>query len=490
VGKLCGWGNTSAYNAFDALLLGGLGVAILAWSRRRFGTWLPGAVTVLSLTTYYLQLDFSQVAQRDWHAAAFTALAMMSLEAAPRPWGYGLSILAQSFAFTIRPQVVTLLPGLLWAVRPTGIRTADRVGSLDRWAHLRLVTIWLFGLAIATGMLFLPLIRDDLLSDLARGLATVLPGSGYGYGTRKLSELGVIVQRVLAHARIWGLVAAIALVWPSTSESTRTSVIGWLLLLGGAVVYLAVTPVLRDYVLHPFWLFWAFLLGILALLLRDAGASSSRYRAVALILVLMVMNVGSIPEACSPARFVSAVEALERGRPVQQPPWGYQHPYGGSVVLFPWADYQATLAYLRTGLPPETRVANALQGIALNGPSGRLPAFPAESITWLFTVRPDDEEKFIATLRATPDSAVVWAPELTGPASASTRFPRLVQVIQELYEPAARFGAIAVWRRRVASGRPVSSSRQRAAPLEIPIRIPGTTYLIRGPRLGFPRQPS
>jgi hypothetical protein len=53
VGKLCGWGNRSAYNAFDALLLGGLGVAILAWSRRRFGTWLLGAVTVLSVTTYY-----------------------------------------------------------------------------------------------------------------------------------------------------------------------------------------------------------------------------------------------------------------------------------------------------------------------------------------------------------------------------------------------------------------------------------------------------
>ena len=47
VGKLCGWGNSLAYNAFDALLLGGFGAAVLAWSRRRFGTWLPGAVTLL-----------------------------------------------------------------------------------------------------------------------------------------------------------------------------------------------------------------------------------------------------------------------------------------------------------------------------------------------------------------------------------------------------------------------------------------------------------
>ena len=46
--------------------------------------------------------------------------------------------------------------------------------------------------------------------------------------------------------------------------------IGWLLLLGGAVAYLAMTPVMRRYVLHVFGLIWAFLLGILALLVREA----------------------------------------------------------------------------------------------------------------------------------------------------------------------------------------------------------------------------
>ena len=29
VGKLCGWGNSLAYNAFDALLLGGFGAAVV-----------------------------------------------------------------------------------------------------------------------------------------------------------------------------------------------------------------------------------------------------------------------------------------------------------------------------------------------------------------------------------------------------------------------------------------------------------------------------
>ena len=158
----------------------------------------------------------------------------------------------------------------------------------------------MFGFAILTGVLFLPLIRQGLLGDLARGITTVLPGSGYSMG--KLSHFGLIVRMTLAHGRVWGLLMAIALLWPSTSESTRTSVLGWLLLLGGAVAYLAITPVMRPYVLHAFWLFWAFLLGILALLVREAAAPSWRFRALALTLVLMVMNVGNIPGACNPAR--------------------------------------------------------------------------------------------------------------------------------------------------------------------------------------------
>ena len=92
-------------------------------------------------------------------------------------------------------------------------------------------------------------------------------------------------------------------------------------------------------------------------------------------------------------------------------------------------------------------MANASKkGIALNGPTGRLPAFPAESVTWLFVVRPSDEDRFITTLHATPDSVVVWAPGVTGPTSVPSQFPRLAQAIRELYEPAARFGAIEVKR--------------------------------------------
>ena len=138
------------------------------------------------------------------------------------------------------------------------------------------------------------------------------------------------------------------------------------------------------------------------------------------------------------------------------------------MILFPWADYQAALAYLRDGLRPGTRVANVLRGVAVNGPSGRLPAFPAESLTWLFVVRPDDEEKFIATLRHARFGRGLGA-ELKGDASATSRFPRLVRVIRELYEPETRFGEIAVWRRRVVSGTvSTAPTRLTESPVEHP----------------------
>jgi hypothetical protein len=445
VGKLCGWENSFAYNAFDALLLGGFGAAVLAWSRRQFGTWLPGAVTLFVLTSYYFKLDFSQVAQRDWHAPLFAALAMMAIEAMPGWWGRGLSALLLAIGFAIRPQVLMFVPGLLWALNAEGDHAGGCNHAQGRWVDLRLTASWLIGFAILTGIFFLPLIVQGLMGDFVAGFATVLPGTTYNQG--ELVKFGKVV-RILAHGRVWGLLPAMALLWPSTSVPTRMSGIGWLILLGGSEAYMAITPRLLPYTEHALWLIWAFPLGILVAMLLDATVHSWRDRMLSLALVVMVIDVGFIPFACNPKPLVPAVESLARGRASEQAPWGYRHPYGDSVVLFPWADYQATLAYLRTELGPETRVANALKGIALNGPTGRLPAFPAESVTWLFVVRPSDEDRFVTTLHATPDSVVVWAPVVAEPSSVSSQFPRLAQAIRELYEPAARFGEIEVWRRR------------------------------------------
>ncbi|MFO0960497.1 MAG: hypothetical protein U0800_24195 [Isosphaeraceae bacterium] len=114
----------------------------------------------------------------------------------------------------------------------------------------------------------------------------------------------------------------------------------------------------------------------------------------------------------------------------------------------PREDYRETLNYLRTQIGPDTRVANVLRGYPpLTGATGRLSAFPAESIAWCILIRSEDEADFARALEGRPDSVVVWSPEEVG---RRTRFDLeiLAPTIRRLYEPAAAFGPIEVWTRR------------------------------------------
>ncbi len=102
----------------------------------------------------------------------------------------------------------------------------------------------------------------------------------------------------------------------------------------------------------------------------------------------------------------------------------------------------------------------------MTGPAGRLPAFPAESVTWLFVVQPKDEDRFANAPAQAHDSIVVWSPlETEQMYSVPARFPRLASVIRELYEPATSFGAIEVWRRRAAGAGEVLA-RRPGSPVE------------------------
>ncbi len=445
VGRLAGWGNVAAYNAFDAILFGVLGLATLFWSRRRFGVWLPGAVTLFTLVSYYINLDFSMVAQRDWHAALFVALAMIVLEAIPGKTGLLASPLLAAIGFSIRPQVLMFVPGLLW-----GACTAET--SRMTPGGYRRSAFWLAGFAGAVVLLFCPLLQEGLVADLLQGLAAVIPGTTYN--EPKGLQLLRIGLRIGASGRVWALLPVLAILWPSARVRPQRSAIGWSLLLAGAVAYMAITPLMRPYVTHAFWLIWAFTLGVAVAMVHEEAVARPwpwQAGAVSLLGLAMTLDVGSIPSTCRLSLQMPALRALAGNRPVAKAPVGYKHPFEGSVVLPAWSDYQATLAYLRTELAPSTRVANALNGVAINGPTGRLPALPSESLTWLFVVRPTDEDRFITTLRTTPDSVVVWNPEAAGATSVPARFPRMAETIRTLYEPAVSFGTVAIWRRRVAT---------------------------------------
>ena len=106
---------------------------------------------------------------------------------------------------------------------------------------------------------------------------------------------------------------------------------------------------------------------------------------------------------------------------------------------------------MRTSTRPETRIANVLKhDPAVTAPAARLPVFPSESLAWVRMVKPDDEESFVRALERATDSVVVWAPSEADNGETPS-IPLLFVVIRRLYEPAAKFGLIEVWRRKAPS---------------------------------------
>ncbi len=122
-------------------------------------------------------------------------------------------------------------------------------------------------------------------------------------------------------------------------------------------------------------------------------------------------------------------------------PSGYVGPYSQR-------EYEEVLHYIKTRLRPGLLVANALAyPLAITGPTGRLSAFPAESLAWLRYVRPDDEEAFVEKLERSPNSIVVWCPSEFKDSNLSD-FARLKETIDRLYEPETTFRGIEIWRRK------------------------------------------
>jgi hypothetical protein len=113
------------------------------------------------------------------------------------------------------------------------------------------------------------------------------------------------------------------------------------------------------------------------------------------------------------------------------------------------------LSYLKRATGPETLVANVLNRFpydALNGPTGRLSPFRAESgICWLSWVDLDLDPEFARDLERATDSVVVWEPAQED-IDPKMKLERVIAVIRRLYEPEARFGAIEVWRRKGSGG--------------------------------------
>jgi len=93
-------------------------------------------------------------------------------------------------------------------------------------------------------------------------------------------------------------------------------------------------------------------------------------------------------------------------------------------------------------------VVNRYPFEALNGPTGRLSPFLAESgICWMTGVDIDLDPVFAKALERADDSVAVWLPHQIA-YEPRMRYEKVHAVIRKYYEPAAQFGQIEVWRRK------------------------------------------
>lgn len=443
LGVLGGWGRTAPFWAFDAALVLSLGGLLVAWSRRRLGRAGPGWVGYALFLGYYLNLDYTQAAQRDWQGPFFAVAALLVLQAAPGRPGRLASAALMATAIAFRPQTVLFAPGLLLAVRN---EPAGPEAGRPTVRRLAAVAAWGAAFAAALTAAFAPLIAAGLLPDFARSLRAVAYGGGYNrVGPMSFAQETL---RQLAPLRIWAVPATLALLWPGAPNLLRRTARPWLLASLGVLLYRPLSPVAHAYLTHPLALAWAVLAALLAGFVLEAPRLLPSYR-LAMLLLLLGLNVTAKPRFSNPNGSREALGWLRAGVDPGPSPTGYvANPEVRSSGRYAWDDYRSLLDHLRHDLDPDLRVANALKFVpAVAGPAGRLSAFPAESIAWLTGVRPDDEPRFVAALRAEPRSVVVWCPaEKTVPNLPPLN--DLTAAIEELYEPHRRFGAIEVWTRR------------------------------------------
>lgn len=451
LGKLFGWGRSAPLYAADALFLLVYGVALLGWSRRLFGNLLPGLLAYLSWLGFYLNLDYSLTAQRDWHAGGLMMMALMAAQADPGRRGRFVSALLYAAAATIRPQVGLFLPAW-WLALDSG------PGEHLDW---RRRSLWVGTLGLLFGAMMSPLIAAGVLDDLLHCLKLVSYGGQYNKAS--LGGFRVEMQRELLNAKLWAVAIPLVLLRPRLDGTLARSLAPWFAAMVAAMLYKPISPVPHAYLIQPFMLAWAVLVGLLTAAVLALRPRMPVLQVVGLLMLLGLQADGR-PRFCNFERSVAALGELHAGGEPEKEPMGHEFsPWAQRSSGYKWDDYRATLQYLRDHTRPTTQVANVLRGYPpLASATGRLSVFPAESVAWLILVRPQDEGHFARALVDHPDSVVVWSPEEIG-RRGKFRLEELVPTIREHYQQAARFGTIEVWERIGSPADPAAGAVVAAA---------------------------
>ncbi len=448
LGKGAGWGAPWALAALDAGLLIVLGATLCAWSRRRFGTALPGAIAAAAFLSQYLGLDYTQTAQRDWHGPLFTVLALLVAESGRGRSAWIAAGLLAAAGASIRPQTV-----LLWPALASALWTENQ--SPESFAPRRALASSLAALAVGLALALAPLAAAGLVGDFLTSVRTAAVGGSYN----RLTPASFLVELARqANVRDLAVAAALALMLGRGDGPARRSARTWLVALAGVWLYRPLSPCPHAYLDQPRWLVGAVALGVLAALALADRAAAAGPR-LAMVLALVAVGVQVRPALVVPSQVLPALRGLAAGtwsEPEACPPGYRSNPGVYLAARYAWDDYRGVLTHLRAHTAPDTAVANLLGAApALTGPTGRRSALPAESLAWLL-VRPEATAQFVAALAAAgPDTVVVWAPgELDrpdGPPDVHAALQALAPIVRRNFRPEATFGALEVWRHRDAA---------------------------------------
>jgi hypothetical protein len=445
LGKLFGWGYTPGLWAADVAFVLLLGVVLLAWSYRRFGRALPAAVGLATALGYYLNQDYSQAAQRDWHAPLFAVVGLLASQAWPGRGGRMASAFGLATALAFRPHVIVFIPAMVAAVIDGARRPGEPLGwRAAAWA----VAEWGAAVAAMTALWYAPIVLAGVWPEFVQGVRRASYGSRYNKLSAGIFARTVLLQ--LLNLKVGIAAAALALLAGPARPASRRTALVWLVALVGVLAYRPLSPLQHAYLGHPLMLTWSVAVGIVAALALEAPIGRPSARLAAVLLALGLGMSAEKPRYCNPVGSYEALAWLRRGEDPAPCPTGYTtNPEVKSAAAYEWEDYRALLDYIRHHTGPQTRVANMLRHVpAIASSTGRLSAFPAESVAWLRMVVEADEPKFLEALKAAPDAVVVWAPVEKHMKAFGTHLSLLTPYVEQNYECEARFGILEVWRRK------------------------------------------
>ena len=440
LGKLGGWGRSVNLYVFDSGLLLTLVASLLTWSRSRFGRILPGLVGSLAFLSYYLGLDYTHTAQRDWHTTCLAVLGLMIAQTWPGSISRLVAAMLVAMAMATRPQAVLFLPALLLGVDG---------GVLDESAgrRIRQGLIWLVMVAGFLALAFLPIVIAGVFGDFLGALRQVSYGSTYN----KVSPATMAKAWLLQAAAFRWLVVPAAILLLATRSGARDwqTARAWLVAMAGVSLYKPISPMAHSYLDLPIVLVWSVNLAVLAGMLCTASGVPAASRLAGVLALLGMGATTARPEFCVVGPCLRADGVIRSGVEPEEAPPGYRKGSVATSAFYPWEDYRGVLSYLRRKTSPTTKVANVLKGDpAIVSAVDRSSAFPTESVAWLRMVNGQDEEAFAESLRKADDSVVVWSPDEVGP-NPSFRTELIDDEIRRLYEFEEVFGPIQVWRRKV-----------------------------------------